>query len=135
MVVSIDTGDSLDVHPTDKKPIGERLSLLALAKTYQLSLDYSGPIFKEYQQKGNTIELSFDFARQLQTSDGLNPRGFILQGFNLGGTEASFFYPEKITLFSDKIILTLPSDKQVTQINYAWFPIQNVILSTRLIYH
>jgi hypothetical protein len=45
-----------------------------------------------------------------------------LQGFNLGGTEVSFFYPEKITLFSDKIILTLPSDKQVTQINYAWLP-------------
>lgn len=122
MIVSIDTEDSLDVHPTDKKPIGERLSLLALAKTYQLSLDYSGPIFKEYQQKGNTIELSFDFARQLQTSDGLNPRGFILQGFNLGGTEASFFYPEKIAFFSHKIILTLPSDKQVTQINYAWLP-------------
>jgi sialate O-acetylesterase len=55
MVVSIDTGDSLDVHPTDKKPIGERLSLLALAKTYQLPLDYSGPIFKEYQQKGNQL--------------------------------------------------------------------------------
>lgn len=34
MVVSSDKGDSLNVHPTDKRPIGERLAYWALNKTY-----------------------------------------------------------------------------------------------------
>ena len=35
MAVSSDHGDSLDVHPTCKKPVGERLARWALNKTYQ----------------------------------------------------------------------------------------------------
>lgn len=38
MAVSSDRGDSLNVHPTKKKEVGERLARLALANTYGFSI-------------------------------------------------------------------------------------------------
>eukprot|EP01137_Pigoraptor_chileana_P022099 Opistho-2@86628 len=122
MVVTIDTGDSLDVHPTDKKTVGERLGLLALAKTYHQKNAYSGPVLRTYEQKGQEVHLYFDHVQELKTKDGQVPKSFVLQGYNLGGTEESMFYPEKIEIQPTKIILTLPANRQVTQIKYAWLP-------------
>lgn len=47
MAVSSDKGDSLDVHPKDKRPIGERLARWALNQTYHYSLLPSGPLYKK----------------------------------------------------------------------------------------
>jgi sialate O-acetylesterase len=64
--VLIDTGEADDIHPRNKKDAGERLALVALAKTYGKNLVYSGPAFDSYKIEDNKIRISFK-----QPSNGL----------------------------------------------------------------
>ncbi|MCK9588069.1 MAG: sialate O-acetylesterase [Terrimicrobiaceae bacterium] len=43
--VLIDIGESGDIHPRNKKDVGERLALIALARDYGKSIPYSGPVY------------------------------------------------------------------------------------------
>ena len=68
MVVTTDIGNLNDIHPKNKKDVGHRLALWALAKTYGVkNLNYSGPLYKKHEIKGNQIIVHFDHA-----SDGLS---------------------------------------------------------------
>ena len=60
MVVSIDTGDAIALHPKNKKPIGVRHALLALEQTYGRDIVGSSPRYKSHRIDGNRIVLEFD---------------------------------------------------------------------------
>jgi sialate O-acetylesterase len=60
MVVSIDTGDAIALHPKNKKPIGIRHAYLALKQTYEKNITAYGPRFKKQSFQGNRIVLEFD---------------------------------------------------------------------------
>ncbi|MEO7314463.1 MAG: GDSL-type esterase/lipase family protein, partial [Ginsengibacter sp.] len=53
MAVSSDVGDSLDVHPKQKKIVGDRLALLALKNTYHKKIVAEGPAIQTAIQTGN----------------------------------------------------------------------------------
>lgn len=77
MAVSSDLGDSLNVHPTTKKPIGERLARWALQQTYGMThVVPSGPLFQQADFKENAVYLSFCYADGLKSSDGQPLRTF-----------------------------------------------------------
>lgn len=77
MAVSSDHGDSLNVHPTNKKPVGERLARWALNKTYNKSQVFpSGPLFRHADFCEDTVYITFDYADGLSTSDGSPVRTF-----------------------------------------------------------
>lgn len=57
--VIIDTGESGDIHPRNKKDVGERLALIALAKDYGKSVVYSGPVFDSMRTEGGKIRIKF----------------------------------------------------------------------------
>lgn len=71
MVVAIDCGDREDIHPINKKPVGERLALVALEHVYGKSVESSGPIFNSLKVVNGKAILSFNhcgeelFARDL----------------------------------------------------------------------
>ena len=46
MAVTIDTGDAIDLHPKNKKPIGIRHAYLALQQTYGRKIPASGPVLR-----------------------------------------------------------------------------------------
>ena len=49
------------MHPTNKRDVGERLALWALAKNYgKKDLVYSGPLYKEIKVEGSKIRVLFD---------------------------------------------------------------------------
>ena len=51
MAVTMDIGDPYDIHPTNKKDVGYRLALWALAKDYGFNNTfYSGPLYKSMKQ-------------------------------------------------------------------------------------
>jgi hypothetical protein len=59
MVVTVDIGSGGDVHPKDKKDVGHRLALWALANTYGRKMEVSGPIYDSMTVEGNKIRLKF----------------------------------------------------------------------------
>ena len=65
MAVSSDVGDSLDVHPKQKKIVGDRLALLALKNTYHQKIVAEGPAIETAIQTGNKIILFFKNANKL----------------------------------------------------------------------
>lgn len=61
MAVTTDITNLDDIHPRNKKDVGYRLSLWALAKTYgQKDLVYSGPLYRSMSVEGKKIRLQFD---------------------------------------------------------------------------
>jgi hypothetical protein len=60
MAVLIDTGESEDIHPQTKQIAGERLAQIALAKTYGLAVQHSGPTFGSMKIEGGAIRLNFE---------------------------------------------------------------------------
>lgn len=122
MVVTIDSGDSLDVHPKEKKLVGERLSLLALAKTYSFPYEYSGPVLEKYELTKNEISLYFSHSKQLKPSNGNEIKGFYLHGYNIGGSKEIIIEASNIKIAGFKLIFTIPSKLQLTSLKYAWTP-------------
>lgn len=116
MAVSSDVGDSLDVHPTHKLEVGERLARWALCKTYARKVVPSGPLFSRAWRKGSTAVVEFDYADGLTTSDG-NP----LRCFEVAETDG-LFYPAEAEISGGKVRLS--SDKVRTPhfVRYAWQP-------------
>lgn len=108
MVVTIDCGDSADIHPTNKKPVGERLALAAQALAYNQKVVYSGPVYRSMKIQGNEIELSFDFI-----SKGLITKGNELTDFVIAGSDKKFL-PAKAIIKGDKIVVS--SDKIMTPV-------------------
>ena len=61
MAVTIDVGNTSDIHPKAKLFVGERLALWALAKDYGKDVVCSGPLFREQTVEGDKIRISFDY--------------------------------------------------------------------------
>lgn len=80
MAVTSDVGHPSDVHPTNKKVVGERLAKVALAKTYRQKIAYSGPTFVKITQTTNQYILTFAHVEKgLQTADNKPLTGFLLE--------------------------------------------------------
>lgn len=116
MAVSSDHGDSLDVHPQCKQPIGERLARWALAKTYGQDITPSGPVFSSVTRQADALIVSFLYADSLQTSDGKAPSCFEI------AEEDGLFHPATATIEGSKVRLTSPTIKHPRYVRYAWQP-------------
>ncbi|WP_461791692.1 sialate O-acetylesterase [Pedobacter sp.] len=121
MAVTIDMGDSTDVHPREKKTVGERLALIALEKKYSLPIISSGPVMKTYELKGDSLEIYFEHAKQLRTNDEKTVKGFVVHGYQNGSKE-KIFDLENIKLVGNKLIAVLPKQIMPFRISYAWAP-------------
>lgn len=120
MAVSSDHGDSLDVHPANKKPIGERLGLQALKKVYgRNSVMADGPMIKEAKLVApHNVELFFDNADGLSTNDGGAPITF-----EVADEEGVFEYVDSASISSEGSVF-LYSDKinKPRYVRYGWQP-------------
>lgn len=116
MAVSSDLGDSLNVHPINKKAIGERLAVLALKNTYHKNIVATGPIPLKATQKQNTIIITFSNAIALSSGD--NPQ---LLGFEIV-TKKGNRLTVKATILKNEVHLNIPSNLKIVKILYAWQP-------------
>ena len=116
MAVSSDVGDSLDVHPKNKRPVGERLAKVALHDTYGYAIECSGPTLRSMDVKGKKVILEFDHAEGLTTSDGKDVIGFEVAGYDK-------VYHEAIAeIKNDKVLLKFNADITPQYVRYAWKP-------------
>lgn len=123
MAVSSDFGDPTNVHPRQKKPVGERLARLALHFTYgQKKVVPYGPIpHTAIKQKGQ-IMLSFQYADQLKTSDGNSLRGF--KTVNEKGMQQE----AKTFIQNNKVVIPINKNQNVVEVLYGWEPYTNANL-------
>jgi len=75
---TIDLGDAKNIHPADKAPIAERLSLIARHDIHGEKITARGPTFQAHKIDGPKVTITFDHADGLTTHDGNAPTGFWL---------------------------------------------------------
>ena len=99
MAVSSDVGDSLDVHPRKKYPIGKRLANLALYHQYNFKqLTPCGPnVQRAVVQNDGEVCVYFNWANKLKTADGQAPRTFEVAGYD------EVFYPAEATITTKRL--------------------------------
>jgi sialate O-acetylesterase len=115
MAVSIDTGDAVELHPKNKKPIGLRHAYLALGKTYGLPIVHEGPVLTGHTVKDGKIILRFD-----SVGSGLMPaRKGKLDAFALAGKNKVWHWAEA-RIEKDSIVLSSSKVKNPMAARYAW---------------
>jgi sialate O-acetylesterase len=116
MAVTTDNGDSTDIHPRNKKLVGERLSLWALHNEYgQKKLDYSGPLYQSMKVQGSNIRISFT-----ETGSGLLAKdGAALTEFTIAGEDQQFV-PAQAVIEGNTIIVSAASVVKPVAVRFAW---------------
>ena len=113
LAVAIDRGEIHNIHPPNKRDVGERLALTALAKTYGKPVECEGPTYRAMKIEGHTIRILFDHARGL-ASVGSGPSGFAIAGVN------GEFAWAQACLDGDAVVVSSPSVPQPTKVRYGW---------------
>jgi len=116
MAVSSDKGDSLNVHPRDKKEIGERLARWVLNKSFQKNITPSGPIFRSVEFSENAAYISFDYSKNMHSSDGKNLRTFEVAEMD------GLYFPAEAQVIGNKIKLIAKEVQHPRFVRYGWQP-------------
>ena len=116
MTVSSDVGDSLNVHPRNKRPVGERLACSTLYYLYKHSVIPSGPIFQSVTFRKSIAILHFKFADMLRSADGKPLRTFEVAG------QDGIYYPAKATIVGNAVQVFSPMVKNPAYVRYGWTP-------------
>lgn len=116
MAVTTDVGDSLDVHYTNKKPVGERLGLQALHHSYDYNIESDSPICHSVSAKDNGLELQFIHAKSLSAKGGR------LIGFEVAGADGIYYPAEAQITSSNTILVRSSSVTRPLYVRYGWQP-------------
>ena len=122
--VAIDIGDHTNIHPKDKKTVGERLARLALARTYgRKDIVEAGPIPLSAAQTGDRILVAFKNAAGLATSDG-GP----VKGFQLVDKAGKAVWAEA-QIQGESVGVAVPSGFSPVRVRHAWddYPVCNLV--------
>lgn len=111
MAVTIDVGDPRDIHPRNKKVVGERLALVALKHTYQKDVVANGPTLIGHRVHRNRVKLRFD--QTVQLKPGSDP------AFEIAGPDGAFT-PARAAARNNEVHLVNDSVEQPVFVRYAW---------------
>jgi len=115
MAVAIDAGEWNDIHPDNKKIVGDRLALAAEKMVYGENVVASGPIYQSYSTEGNKIVISFsNVGSGLTTNDGEE-----LSEFAIAGADKKFIWA-KAKIEGDKVVVWNDSISDPKYVRYAW---------------
>ncbi len=115
MAITIDIGESRDLHPKNKQDVGRRLALWALGTVYGEKVPaISGPLFIQHEVRGSEIVLSFR-----HTEGGLMAKDGDLKGFLIAG-ENRAWKTAAARIEGDTVIVSAPNVPQPLAVRYAW---------------
>ena len=114
LAVTIDLGAKQNVHPVDKKPVGERLARLALRQVYgRADVTLFPEVAKAERFAGRVRLILSDCPGGLQTIDGP------IAGFETASA-AGEFQPAPARLIAPDTVEITAVDPAVTQLRYLW---------------
>ena len=115
IVVSIDTGDAVALHPKNKKPIGWRHAYLALNQVYQKPVVDNGPLFRNQQINGSQIILHFD-----SIGSGLmSAKKGRLNSFAIAGADQQWHWADA-SIEGETIVVSSTNVPNPVAVRYAW---------------
>ncbi|MEM1062840.1 MAG: sialate O-acetylesterase, partial [Planctomycetota bacterium] len=120
MAVTIDVGNETDIHPRNKRPVGERLALLARRIAYgDESVVAEGPTPVDAWTDGPRVTISFgDGGGGLRA--GPEGGGRMIGGFELAGDDG-VFRPARASLgYANSVNVRSDDVARPTRVRYAW---------------
>ena len=114
MAVTIDCGESWDIHPANKRLVAERLLKAALGRVYKRDVVGSGPVFESLTVEKDAIRLRFS-----QIGGGLVARGGPLRSFAIAGDDRVFHWAEA-TIDGDTVVVRSPKVPKPAAVRYAF---------------
>jgi sialate O-acetylesterase len=135
--VTIDIGESADIHPRNKKDVGERLALIALARHYGREIPYSGPVFDTLSIDGGKAILTFQHAEGGLAANPLpatynvntlreetaplirNSPNSQLEGFAICGEDKVWVWADA-AIEGDRVVVWSDTVSKPVAVRYAW---------------
>jgi sialate O-acetylesterase len=114
LAITVDTGDAANIHPHEKRAVGERLALLALAGNYHQPVVASGPIYRSLQRNGSELRLKFD-----GVSGGIVSHGKELAEFSVAGADHKWHWAHA-RIDGDTVVVSSPEVPSPVAARYAW---------------
>jgi len=114
MAVTIDLGESYDIHPPRKEPVADRLLLQARQVAYGEDLVHSGPAPIAYEVQQGAIATTFD-----HVGSGLVAQGGKLKGFEVAGSDVIFHLAEAV-IGGNRVIARSDHVPDPVHLRYAW---------------
>lgn len=112
LVVTIDVGEYNELHPQNKKIVGQRIALAARNIAYGEEISYSGPLFESMTIEDDKIYVTFQYAEE----------GFLkneLKGFEIS-EDGIQFIPAKAEIDQLQIVVFAEGISHPKHVRYAW---------------
>jgi len=122
MVVTTDVGDAKNIHPANKRPVGERLALAARALAYGEKGEYSGPTYESMAVQGTQAVVTFSHC-----GSGLQAKEGELKGFAIAGENLEFV-PAKAEIKGNTVIVSSDAVPSPKAVRYGWANVPDVNL-------
>ena len=114
LAVTVDTGEADNIHPKEKRVVGERLALCALANEYGQKVTFAGPTFKAATPLPGALELHFT-----NTEGGLVAKGGPPGEFSVAGNDHQWHWADA-KIQGDSVIVSSPQVPEPRAARYAW---------------
>ena len=116
MAVTVDLGDSLDIHPKDKQEVGQRVFLAARAAAYNEAVS-GAPVYKDYTIEAGGVRIRFD----LRGNNSIKPAQTPLTGFEIAGEDHKFYWADAL-LVGNEVVVSSDKVKTPVAVRYGWSP-------------
>jgi sialate O-acetylesterase len=114
LAVTVDTGEADNIHPQDKKIVGERLALCALGEGYGRKVVYEGPTFASLEHSRGELKIHFS-----HTDGGLAVEGEKLGEFSIAGADHAWHWADA-RIEGDTVVVSSPDVPSPVAARYAW---------------
>lgn len=111
--------ERINSHPHNKKDVGKRLALWAMAKDYAQPVQYLGPMYQSYTIEGDKVRITFkpkSLGSGLTTKDG----GTQVTNFRIAGSDKKCFYPALAIIDGNSIVVSSPYVSSPASVRYAF---------------
>ncbi|HZZ42760.1 MAG TPA: sialate O-acetylesterase [Tepidisphaeraceae bacterium] len=116
MAVTIDIGETNDIHPKNKQEVGRRLALAALANVYgKQEIAYSGPLLESWKIEKDRVRLKFR-----PGAERLEQHGDGMKGFAVAGEDHKFYWAQAWIAGQDEVMVKADQVKKPVAVRYGW---------------
>lgn len=114
VAVIIDNDEPDNLHPVNKRPVGERLAALALARIHKVGgIVASGPTLQSFAREGAEIRVRFSSA------EGLQSKSAEITGFEIAGAD-QVFHPATAKIEGVSVLVSSPAVAEPVAVRHAF---------------